>query len=118
MTAFQTSLARAAMWLSFGSAVSILFSIMISQTLLALALASLLLSGVKLRLPPIWIPLGLFLLGTLISLFLADNPAAGLPQIRKFYVFTMLLAMFSTIRDQISVRRLFLCWAGVGAGAA
>ena len=36
--------------LTFGSAVSILFSIATSQTLLALALAALLLSGERLRL--------------------------------------------------------------------
>src|SRR5205085_10835682 len=36
-------------------------------------------------------------------------------QIRKFYVFCMLPVVFSTIRDRISIRRLFLSWGGVGA---
>ena len=54
---------RAARWLTFGSAVAILFSIAASQILLALALAALLLSGGCMRLPRIWLPLGLFLLG-------------------------------------------------------
>ncbi|MBZ5595934.1 MAG: O-antigen ligase family protein [Acidobacteriia bacterium] len=118
MTSWQPALFRAAFYAAFGSAVSILFSIAISQILLGLAIAALLLSGAKLRLPPVWTPLGLFLLGTLISLLLADHPAAGLPQIRKFYVFCMLPVVFSTIRDQISIRRLFLCWGATGAATA
>lgn len=105
----------AARWLTFGSAVAILFSIAVSQTLLALALATLLLSGARLRLPRIWLPLGLFLLGTLISLALSGDPAAGLPQVRKIFVFTTLLVVFSTLRDMRIIRQIFLCWAGVGA---
>lgn len=118
MTSWQPSLYRAAFYASLGSAVSVLFSIAISQILLALAIAALLLSGAKLRLPRVWTPLGLFLLGTLISLLLADHPAAGLPQVRKFYVFCMLPVVFSTIRDQISTRRLFLGWGAAGAATA
>jgi putative inorganic carbon (HCO3(-)) transporter len=105
---------RIARWLTFGSAVAIIFSIAVSQILLALALAALLLSGGRMRLPRIWLPLGLFLLGTLISLALSPNPAAGLPQVRKIFVFTMLLVVFSTMRDAVIIRRLFLCWAGAG----
>lgn len=114
----QPVLARAAYYVAFGSAVSILFSIAVSQILLGLALAALLLSGEKLRLPRVWIPLGLFLLGTLISLALADTPAAGMPQVRKIYVFMMLPVVFSTIRNRLAMRRLFLSWGVVGAGTA
>jgi putative inorganic carbon (HCO3(-)) transporter len=81
MSSTQPFLSRAAMYCTFGSAVAILFSIAASQTLLALALAALLFSGAKLRLPPIWLPLGLFLLGTVVSLIFSSDPAAGLPQI-------------------------------------
>ena len=118
MTLSQTVLVRVAYYVAFGSAVSILFSIAVSQILLGLALAALLPSGQKLRLPRVWIPLGLFLLGTLISLALADTPAAGLPQVRKIYVFTMLPVVFSTIRDRLAMRRLFLSWGIVGAATA
>ena len=86
-----------------------------SQILLALSFAALLASGEKLRLPRIWLPLGLFLLGTVISLLLSDDPAAGLPQIRKFYVFLELLVVFSLLRSLGMVRLLFLTWAGIGA---
>ena len=106
---------RAARWFTFGSAVTILFSIAVSQILLALALAALLVSGEKLRLPPIKLPLGLFLLGTVISLAFSGEAAAGLPQIRKFYVFLELLVVFSTMREIAWLRALILSWAGVGA---
>ena len=115
MDSSEPLLFRVARWLTFGSAVTILVSIAASQILLGLALAALLLSGARMRLPRIWIPLCLFLLGTLISLALSPDPAAGLPQVRKIFVFTMLLVTFSTLRDMLVIRRLFLCWAGAGA---
>lgn len=111
----RENLQKAAFYLTFASAVAILFSIAVSQSLLGLALAALFLSGDRLRLPPIWLPLGLFLLGTVISLAFSPDPAAGLPQIRKFYVFLMVLVLFSTIRDLVTARRLFLCWTAFGA---
>ncbi|HTQ56313.1 MAG TPA: O-antigen ligase family protein [Bryobacteraceae bacterium] len=106
---------RCARWLTFASAVTILVSIAASQILLALALAALLLSGGRMRLPRIWLPLSLFLVGTLLSLALSPDPAAGLPQVRKIFVFTILLLVFSTLRDARTIRWLFLCWAGAGA---
>ncbi len=89
-----------------------------SQILLALAFAALLASGEKLRLPRMKIALGLFMLGTVISLAFSQNPAAGLPQIRKFYVFLELLVIFSLLRNVEMVRLLFLSWAGIGAVTA
>ena len=114
MDSSEPLLFRVARWLTFGSAVAIIFSIAASQILLALALAALLLSGGRMRLPRIWLPLGLFLLGTLISLAFSPDPAAGLPQVRKIFVFTTLLVVFSTLRDMRTIRWLFLCWAGAG----
>ena len=105
----------AAQYLAFGSAVAILFSIAVSQILMALALIALLLSKAPLRLPRIWLPLGIFLLLTLVSLAFSGDIAAGLPQVRKFYVYSILLLAFSLFRDLRTVRRLFLCWAAVGA---
>ena len=106
---------RAARWLTFGSAVSILFSIAISQSLLALALAALLLSGEKLRIPPVKLPLVLFLLGTFIALAASAHPAEGLPQVRKLFVLFELVIVFSCLRDMRLIRWVFLTWAGFGA---
>jgi putative inorganic carbon (HCO3(-)) transporter len=112
----ESALSRAARWLTFGSAASILFSIAVSQTLLALAFAALLASGEKLRLPRIKWALALFMLGTLFSLAFSGDPAVyGLPQVRKFYVFLELLVVFSCLRNLKVVRWLFLTWAGIGA---
>jgi putative inorganic carbon (HCO3(-)) transporter len=118
MTSSPAFLVRAAFYLAFGSAVSILFSIAVSQTLLALAIAALLLSGARLRIPRVWLPLALFMAGTLIALVLADHPAVGVPQVRKFYVLLMLPLIYSTIRDRASVRWLFLSWGIAGAATA
>jgi O-antigen ligase len=111
----ESTLLRTARWLAFGSAASIMLGIAPSQILLALSFAALLASGEKLRLPRIWLPLGLFLLGTLVSLAFSGNPQAGLPQVRKFYVFLELLVVFSLLRSLRIVRWLFLTWAGIGA---
>ncbi len=103
---------RAARWLTFGSAVSIVFSIAVSQILLALAVVALLLSGDKLQLPRIKLPLALFMLGTVIAVAFSPDRVAGLVQIRKFYVFLELLVVFSCLRNAAWIRALFLTWAG------
>jgi O-antigen ligase len=104
----QSVLARAAFWLAFGSAASILFSIAVSSILLALAIAVLLISGLPMRLPPIQLPLGLFLGLTVVSVALSQNPIEGRPQIRKFFVYLTLLVVFSTFRELRQVRWLVL----------
>src|SRR5438105_509987 len=87
---------RAARWCAFGSAAAVLVSIAVSHILLALSFAALLISGAKLRLPRIWLPIALWMLATALSLALSDQPAAGIPAVRKFYVFLELLVVFST----------------------
>lgn len=111
-------LLQVARWLTFASCAAIVVSISASQILLGLALAALFLSRVKLRLPPIKLPLGLFLLGTLIAIAFSGNPAAGLPQVKKIYVFFQLLVVFSLLRDMALIRWLFLTWAALGSISA
>ena len=106
---------RAARALTFASAATVMFSIAASQILLGLALAALLMSGARLRFPAFWKPIALFIAGTLVSLAFSADPAGGLPQIRKIFVFTIMLVMASTLRDPVWIRRLFLSWAGIGA---
>lgn len=114
----QSRLAQAAFYTAFGSAASILFSIAVSNILLALSLAALLLSGEKLRFPPIKLPLGLFMLGTVLSLAFSDNPWAGRVQVRKFLVFLMLLIVFSAFRHLRQVRLLIMAFTVLGALSA
>jgi putative inorganic carbon (hco3(-)) transporter len=109
---------RSAFYLTCGALLSILFSIAVSQILLALALAALLLSSTKLRLPPIKLPLGLFMAGTVISLLASGHIQEGMPQIRKFYVFFVLLVAYSTFRKISEIRAVVLLWAGIATLSA
>jgi len=118
MNPSDSTLLRSARWLAFGSGAAIMVGIAPSQILLALALAALLASGERLRLPKVRLALGLFLLGTVISLAFSEDPRGGLPQIRKFYVFLELLVIFSLLRSAEMVRWLFLAWAGIGSVTA
>lgn len=104
---------RAAFYLTCGSIISILFSIAASHILLGLAFAALLISTDKMRLPPIKLPLALFLTGTLISWLASGHIHEGTPQIRKFYVFLVLLLVYSTFRTLREIRNIVLLWAGV-----
>jgi putative inorganic carbon (hco3(-)) transporter len=109
---------RSAFYLTCGALVSILFSIAVSQILLALALAALLVSSTALRLPPIKLPLALFLAATLLSLLASGHIEQGMPQIRKFYVFFILLVAYSTFRKVSQVRAVIFLWAGVATLSA
>ena len=109
---------RAAFYLTCGSAVAILFSIAISQILMALAFAALLFSSEKIRFPPIKLPLALFMTGTVISLVISGHARDGTPQIRKFFVLLMLLLVYSTFRKVSEIRAIALIWAGVATLSA
>src|SRR6478736_6207078 len=76
---------RAIYWTALGSAVSILFSIAVSQILLGLGLALIVLRRKSVPLPPIKLPLALFLAWTVLSVLFSGHPMSGLPQIRKFF---------------------------------
>jgi putative inorganic carbon (HCO3(-)) transporter len=104
---------RAPFYLTCGSLISILFSIAASHILLGLALAALLLSSERMRLPPIKLPLALFVAGTVISWLASGHIHDGTPQIRKFFVFTVLLLVYSTFRKVSEIRAIALIWAGV-----
>ncbi len=112
------ALSRATFYLTAGAAVSILFSIAVSQTLMALAFICLLLSRDEIRFPPFKLPLALFFLGTLVSLALSADPRAGTPQIRKFYVYLIALLVYSSIRSLARVRAIVLLWSGVASLSA
>jgi putative inorganic carbon (hco3(-)) transporter len=109
---------RGAFYLTCGALISILFSIAVSQILLALALAALLVSSHPIRLPPIKLPLALFMAVTVISLLASGHIQQGMPQIRKFYVFFILLVVYSTFRNLAEIRAIVLLWSGVATLSA
>jgi O-antigen ligase len=92
-----------------------LFSIAVSHIFLGLALVALLGSGLKLRFPPFWLPLAVFIAGTIISLAASVDPASGRPQLRKFFVFVILLCAASVLTDIRHIRWLLITIAA-GAG--
>jgi putative inorganic carbon (hco3(-)) transporter len=109
---------RSAFYLTCGALLSILFSIAVSQILLALALAALLLSSTKIQLPPIKLPLALFMAGTVISLLASGHIQEGMPQIRKFYVFFILLVVYSTFHKLSQIRAVVLLWTAIATLSA
>lgn len=111
-------LRKVSLVLALAASASILLSIAVSQILLALALGALLLSGLPLRWPRIAIPLGLFLVWTLLSLAFSPDPAAGLPQVRKMVVFLMLLIVYSNLRTLQEAKWLVWFWVAIGSVTA
>ncbi len=84
---------------------------------MAVALLALLLSGLTIRVPRVWLPLALFLLLTLVSLLLSGDTRAGLPQVKKLFVYLMLPLLFTVVRNVRQARNLLLVWVA-GAGFA
>src|SRR5205807_2332306 len=109
---------RAPFYLTCACVVAILFSIATSQILLGLAFAALLMSGIRIRLPPIKLPLAIFLGGTVLSLILSPDPRSGTPQIRKFFVFLTLLLVYSTFKSIAEIRSVVLILGAVSALSA
>ncbi|MFL6446648.1 MAG: O-antigen ligase family protein [Bryobacteraceae bacterium] len=99
--------------LALGSITTILFSIALSQLLLGLALISLVASGTEFRFPRVKAPLAFFAVLTVVSLLLSGDPAHGLPQIRKFYVFATLPVVFSALRNVQALRTTVFLWSGI-----
>lgn len=105
----------AATYLAWASAVAVPIGVAPAQILLGMACVALLVSRTPLRLPRIWIPLAAFLGLTVVSLALSADPAQGLPQIRKLYVYLALVAVFSAFRTPIHAARLVAGWTATGA---
>ena len=107
----RDKLQRIAFFLAGASAVTDLVSIFACHTLLIAATLALLLSRPKLRFPPVMLPLLLFMAGTVISMLLDDAPSLGVKQLKKFFVFLMLIVLYNTFRKLEELRWLAVCWA-------
>ncbi|MGA2880639.1 MAG: O-antigen ligase family protein [Bryobacteraceae bacterium] len=102
---------NALLYLVGAAAVTTLVSIRVFEILMAVALVALVVTRGRWRLPPVWLPLSLFLLGTLVSLFVWGHIREGLPQVRKFYVYLMLFLVTSAVRTVKEIRWVALGWA-------
>jgi putative inorganic carbon (HCO3(-)) transporter len=111
-------LSRIALFCAAGSTAAVLFSIAASQILLGMAIAALLASRTRVRLPAVWLPIALFLLGTLLSLVFSGSPATGFPQVKKIYVYLTLVVVYTAVRQVWQARALVLAWVAVACAAA
>jgi putative inorganic carbon (HCO3(-)) transporter len=98
--------------------VTILFSIAISQILLGLALAWLLATRRRLQAPPIALPLACFALWTLAALAASPHPLLGLAQIKKLYIFAIVIAGYTAVRRIEQVDRVGRWLFAAGSAAA
>ena len=100
---------------AFASAATVLLSIAASQILLGLAIALVLASRLPIRAPRIWIPLALFLAWTLLSIAFSPDPRAGWPQVKKIYVYSTLVVVYSAFLELRAARYLTVAWTAIGA---
>lgn len=115
----RTRLTNAAFFLTFASAASIVFSIAVSQILMGAALAAALVSQRRLRFPPVMRPLYLFFALTVLSDLLSGEPRAGLPQIRKFYVYVIAVLVYTFFFGKLKrIAILVMTWAALAVLSA
>jgi O-antigen ligase len=111
MTPTQERLYQAALWCTLLSAATVVISIAVCQIFLGLALITLIASEAPLRFPrPLALPLAVFVGWTLVSLAASGHAGEGLPQVRKFLVFTVLLVVSSTLLEARHARWLAGAW--------
>jgi O-antigen ligase len=98
------------LYLVGAAAVTTLVSIRVFEILMAIAVVLLVVTRRRWRVPPVWLPLSLFLAGTLVSLFASGHVRDGLPQVKKFYVYLMLFLVTSVVGTVREIRWGALGW--------
>lgn len=101
-----------------GALVATLCSIAVSQILLGLATALALYRWTDRRFPPIGWPLSAFVGFTLLAVAFSEAPAAGVPQLRKFFVYFILFALATALRRWGEVRWMLAGLAVAGSLSA
>lgn len=110
----QTLRERAPAYLAGAAAAATPVSIAISQILLGAAVLALLIERRQWRWPPVTAPILAFMGWTLLAVAASPDWRAGMPQVKKFYVYLMLFAVFSGIRTLREVR--YVAWGWVTGG--
>jgi O-antigen ligase len=105
----------AAPWLAFASSAAIVLGIAPSQILLGVTLLAMMIARIKPEVPPIKLPLGLFLLGTAVAIALSNDPSEAWPQVKKFYVFSQIIVVYTLLREADVARRLVFAWAFIAS---
>jgi putative inorganic carbon (hco3(-)) transporter len=107
-----------ALYLTGAAAVSSIVSIAALEILMGMALVAMIVTRQRWRVPPIWLPFSLFVVGTLISVADSGHIRMGWPQVRKFYVYLLLFLVTATFRGVRQIRWLAVGWALAAALSA
>ncbi|MEQ1945873.1 MAG: O-antigen ligase family protein [Bryobacteraceae bacterium] len=99
-----------ALILACAAAVATVVSIAAFEILLGAALLAVIVSR-QWRWPPITLPLCIWFTLTVASAAASGHLGAALPQIKKFYVYLMLFAVYSAVRTVAHVRVIVAAWA-------
>ncbi len=97
-------------YLAGAAAVCTVVSIAAFEILMGLVIVALVATRQQWRIPRIWIPFSVFFLGTAVSLLASGHIRQGLPQIKKFYVYLMVVLVTSAVRTFTQVRWIALGW--------
>lgn len=104
-------------WTAFGASAANYASIALAHTLLGLGLAGLVLRPSRIRVPAAFWPLAALVAWTLVSVLASDDPAAAVPQLKKFFVYAMLPLVSTGLRTTDACRRAAEAWFVVILGA-
>ena len=102
---------NAPLWLAGAAAAVTVISIAAFETLLGLAIVSLLVTRAKWQWPRVTLPICLWIAGTFASAMASGEPRAAFPQIKKLYLFAMLFVVVTAFRKIGQVRWLVCGWA-------
>jgi O-antigen ligase len=111
-------LEQAPFYLTAAAAVATEVSIAAFQILMGMALIALVARRVKFRWPPVAAPLAAWMGWTLISAAAHSDFRAGLPQIKKFYVYLMLFLVVAAVREMREIRGIVLGWTVAASASA
>jgi putative inorganic carbon (hco3(-)) transporter len=109
---------RVPLFLAGASATASVVSIAASQILLGAALLALILTRTKPRWLPVYPALLTWFGLTIISALVSGQARGGLPQIKKFYVYLMIVAVSTAFQNAKQVRALAMAWAAAASASA
>ena len=103
---------------AFGASAANYASIALAHTLLGAGIVLMLARPRLARMPPAGWPLLALVFWTLTATYASDEPAAALPQLKKFFVFAMLPVVFTAATTADRCRRFAEAWFVVALSAS
>src|SRR5579862_3494027 len=99
------------MYLAGAAAISTVVSIAAFEILMGAALVALIATRAEWNVPRIWLPFSIFVLGTIVSLLASGHARQGFPQVKKFYVYLMVVIVTASFRTVAQIRWVAFGWA-------